>query len=108
MLVHGGTSGIGVTAIQFAKAFGAKVIATAGSAEKCAAACVSSAPTLRSTTALKILPPAVKDDTGGRGADVILDMVGGDYIDKNIRALADDGRLVNHRLSGGIDGVRST
>ena len=93
-LVHGGTSGIGVTAIQLAKAFGAKVITTAGSADKCAAA-----RTLGADIAIDYktqdFAAVVKDATAGRGVDVILDMVGGDYIDKNVRSLADDGRLVN-------------
>jgi len=93
-LVHGGSSGIGVTAIQLASALGAKVIATAGSAEKCAAC--------RELGALRAVDyrsedfvEAVKQETQGRGVDVILDMVGGDYVDRNIRSLADDGRLVN-------------
>ena len=93
-LVHGGTSGIGVTAIQLAKAFGAKVITTAGSVEKCQAARALGAD-IAINYRTEDFAAAVKDATGGRGADVILDMVGGDYIDKNIRALADDGRLVN-------------
>jgi NADPH2:quinone reductase len=92
-LVHGGTSGIGVAAIQLAKAFGAKVITTAGTPEKCAAAAALGADRAvcyRSEEYLDV----VKTETGGRGVDVILDMVGGDYIEKNLRALADDGRLV--------------
>jgi NADPH:quinone reductase len=93
-LVHGGTSGIGVTAIQLAKAFGAKVITTAGSEEKCAAARALGAD-IAIDYRSQDFASAVKEATAGRGVDVILDMVGGDYIDKNIRALADDGRLVN-------------
>ena len=93
-LVHGGTSGIGVTAILLAKAFGAKVITTAGSEDKCAAARALGAD-LAIDYKTQDFSAAVKEATGGRGVDVILDMVGGDYIDKNIRALADDGRLVN-------------
>ena len=93
-LVHGGSSGIGVTAIQLAAAFGAKVITTAGSPEKCAA-CL----TLGATRAINYRDEdffeVVRAETGKRGVDVILDMVGGDYIDRNIRSLADDGRLVN-------------
>jgi NADPH:quinone reductase len=92
-LIHGGTSGIGVTAIQLAKAFGAKVITTTGSDEKCAAARdlgADRAINYRTEEFLEV----VKAETGGRGVDVILDMVGGDYIERNIRALADDGRLV--------------
>lgn len=93
-LVHGGTSGIGVTAIQLAKAFGARVIATAGSREKCAA-CLSLGADRAIDYTSEDFAEVVKAETAGRGVDVILDMVGGDYIDKNVRALADDGRLVN-------------
>ena len=93
-LVHGGSSGIGVTAIQAAKAKGARVIATAGSAEKCAA-CVALGAEHAIDYKNADFAGAVKSITQGRGVDVILDMVGGDYIDKNIRSLADDGRLVN-------------
>lgn len=93
-LVHGGTSGIGVTAIQLAKAFGAKVITTAGSEEKCVAARALGAD-VAIDYKTQDFASVVKEATAGRGVDVILDMVGGDYIDKNIRALADDGRLVN-------------
>ena len=93
-LVHGGTSGIGVTAIQLAKAFGARVIATAGSAEKCTA-CLSLGADRAIDYTKEDFAEVVKTETAGRGIDVILDMVGGDYIDKNVRALADDGRLVN-------------
>ncbi len=93
-LVHGGTSGIGTTAIQLAKAFGARVFATAGSDEKCAA-CLS----LGADRAINYndddFVQAVKDETGGKGADVILDMVGGDYVARNIGALAADGRMVS-------------
>lgn len=92
-MVHGGTSGIGTTAIQLAKAFGAKVLTTAGSSEKCAAAL-----RLGATRAVDYksedFVEAVKAETAGRGVDVILDMVGGDYVERNIRSLADDGRLV--------------
>ncbi len=93
-MIHGGTSGIGVTAIQLAKAFGVKVIATAGSAEKCAA-CVSLGATRAVDYTKEDFVEAVKDATAGKGVDVILDMVGGDYVDRNIRSLADDGRMVN-------------
>ena len=94
ILIHGGTSGIGVTAIQLAKAFGARVITTAGSAEKCAA-CVSLGADRAIDYKHEDFAESIKAETQGRGVDVILDMVGGDYIDKNIRSLADDGRLVN-------------
>lgn len=89
-LVHGGSSGIGTTAIQLAKLFGATVFATAGSAEKCAA-CeklgAKRAINYRQEDFVQIL-------TEAGGANVILDMVGGDYIKRNLRALAEDGRLV--------------
>jgi NADPH2:quinone reductase len=93
VLVHGGTSGIGVTAIQLAKAFGAKVITTTGSDAKCEAARKLGADHAVNYRTEDFLD-TVKAATGGRGVDVILDMVGGDYIERNIRALADDGRLV--------------
>ena len=93
-LVHGGSSGIGVTAIQLAAAFGAKVITTAGSPEKCAA-CLALGATRAINYRDEDFFEVVRAETGKRGVDVILDMVGGDYIDRNIRSLADDGRLVN-------------
>lgn len=93
-LVHGGSSGIGVTAIQLAKAFGATVYATAGSDEKCAA-CRELGADLTINYRTEDFSTVLKEATGGKGVNVILDMVGGDYIDKNIRALAEDGRLVN-------------
>jgi NADPH2:quinone reductase len=94
LLVHGGTSGIGVTAIQLGAAFGAKVIATAGSAQKCEACVALGARRAIDYTQVDFLE-AVKAETEGRGVDVILDIVGGDYLDRNLRSLADDGRLVN-------------
>lgn len=93
-LVHGGTSGIGVGAIQLAHVFGAKVIATAGSAEKCKA-CVDLGAARAVDYTSEDFVEVVKTETGGRGVDLILDMVGGDYVERNIRSLADDGRLVN-------------
>ena len=93
-LVHGGTSGIGVTAIQLAHAFGAKVIATAGSPEKCEV-CRKLGAVRAVDYKSEDFAEAVKAETGGRGVDVILDIVGGDYVERNIRSLADDGRLVN-------------
>lgn len=93
LLVHGGTSGIGTTAIQLARAFGATVFATAGSPEKCAA-CLA----LGATRAINYREADWVEDlrtaTGGRGVDVILDMVGGDYVSRNVDLLALDGRLV--------------
>ncbi|OWU82062.1 NAD(P)H-quinone oxidoreductase [Phaeobacter sp. 22II1-1F12B] len=89
-LVHGGSSGIGTTAIQLAKAFGARVFATAGSAEKCKA-CED----LGAEKAINYKEDDfVEVMKAEGGADLILDMVGGDYIPRNIKALAEDGRLV--------------
>nr|WP_295464555.1 NAD(P)H-quinone oxidoreductase [Mesorhizobium sp.] len=92
-LVHGGTSGIGTAAIQLAKAFGARVIATAGSAEKCEA-CTKLGADLAVNYRSEDFVAAVKEATGGKGANVILDMVGGDYIARNYDAAAVDGRIV--------------
>jgi NADPH2:quinone reductase len=89
-LIHGGTSGIGTTAIQLAHAFGARVFATAGSEAKCAVC--------RSLGAEQAINYRMQDFVdlllAEGGADLILDMVGGDYLPRNVRALADDGRLV--------------
>jgi NADPH2:quinone reductase len=93
-LVHGGSSGIGTTAIQLAKAFGAKVIATAGSAEKCEA-CVKLGADLAINYRDEDFVAAVAAFTGKKGVDVILDMVGGDYLPRNIKCLAFDGRHVS-------------
>jgi NADPH2:quinone reductase len=93
LLVHGGTSGIGTTAIQLAKAFGAFVAATAGTNEKCRAVKrlgADIAINYRKTDFVE----AVREATGERGADVILDMVGGDYLDRNTNAAAEEGRIV--------------
>lgn len=100
LLVHGGASGIGTTAIQLAKAKGAKIAATAGSDKKCEV-CKK----LGADRAINYLEAdfveAVKDLTDGRGADVILDMVGGDYVDRNYAAAAMDGRIVQIAFLGG-------
>ena len=93
LLVHGGSSGIGTTAIQLAKAFGARVIATAGSAEKCAA-CRELGADVAVNYRTEDFVAATKKATGGRGADVILDMVGGDYVERNYEAAAVEGRIV--------------
>ncbi|MFC4623695.1 NAD(P)H-quinone oxidoreductase [Daeguia caeni] len=93
LLVHGGTSGIGTTAIQLGKAFGAHVIATAGSKEKCDA-CLKLGAEHAINYREEDFVAAVKQATNGRGADVILDMVGGDYVDRNYKAAAEDGRIV--------------
>ncbi|WP_417408338.1 NAD(P)H-quinone oxidoreductase [Hoeflea sp.] len=92
-LVHGGTSGIGTTAIQLAKAFGARVLATAGSEAKCAAMRDLGADLAINYRDADFVE-AVKDATGGKGADLILDMVGGDYINRNYKAAAVEGRIV--------------
>ena len=89
-LVHGGTSGIGTTAIQIAKALGARVFATAGSAEKCQTCLTLGAERAINYREEDFLPVLQREG----GADVILDMVGGSYLTRNIKALADDGRLV--------------
>jgi len=94
LMVHGGTSGIGTTAIQVASRLGAKVIATAGSAEKCQA-CLDLGAARAVNYREEDFVEAAKDFTGGKGVDVILDMVGGDYIEKNLKSLNRDGRLVN-------------
>jgi len=93
-LVHGGSSGIGTTAIQLAVNFGARVFATAGSGEKCAA-CEKLGAERAINYRSEDFVEAVLGATGGRGADVILDMVGGDYISRNIKTAAVDGRIVN-------------
>jgi NADPH:quinone reductase len=92
-LVHGGTSGIGTTAIQLARAFGARVFATAGSAEKCAV-CRELGAERAIDYRREDFAAAIREATQGRGVDVILDMVGGSYVEKNLRSLAVEGRLV--------------
>jgi NADPH2:quinone reductase len=93
VLIHGGTSGIGVTAIQLAKAFGARVLATAGSADKCAA-CLELGADAAINYRDQDFVAEVKRLTEARGVDVLLDMVGGDYFSRNLRCMAKDGRLV--------------
>ena len=92
-LVHGGTSGIGTTAIQLARAFGARVFATAGTPEKCRI-CVELGAEQAIDYRQEDFVAVVKEATGGRGVDVILDMVGGSYAERNQQALAVEGRLV--------------
>ena len=99
LLVHGGSSGIGTAAIQLAKAFGARVIATAGSAEKCQA-CRRLGADVAVNYKSEDFVAATKAATGGKGADVILDMVGGDYIERNYEAAAVDGRVVQIAFQG--------
>ncbi len=93
LLVHGGSSGIGTTAIQLATARGARVIATCGSAAK-AEACLGLGAVRAINYRDEDFVAATLEATGGRGADVILDMVGGDYVARNIAAAAEDGRIV--------------
>ncbi len=100
VLVHGGTSGIGVTAIQLAKAFGATVYATAGSDEK-VDAMVGLGADAGINYRTEDFAERVKELTGGKGVDVVLDMVGASYFSKNIRSLAMDGRLVLIAFLGG-------
>jgi NADPH:quinone reductase len=99
LLVHGGTSGIGTTAIQLAKAFGARVIATAGSAEKCAA-CRKLGADVAVNYRSEDFVAATKAATDGKGANLILDMVGGDYIERNYEAAAVEGRIVQIAFQG--------
>jgi NADPH:quinone reductase len=93
LLVHGGSSGIGTTAIQLGRAFGSRVFATAGSPEKCAA-CVKLGADQAIDYRREDFVAAIQAATGGKGVDVILDMVGGDYISRNLACLAVEGRLV--------------
>jgi NADPH2:quinone reductase len=93
LLVHGGSSGIGTTAIQIARARGARVFVTAGTEAKCQA-CLDLGAEMAINHREADFVAAVKEATGGRGVDVILDMVGGDYLPRDVRALAPDGRLV--------------
>jgi putative PIG3 family NAD(P)H quinone oxidoreductase len=100
LLIHGGSSGIGTTAIRLAKAFGARVIVTAGSAEKCAA-CVALGAERAINYRSEDFVAAVKEVTGGRGADVILDMIGAAYLARNIAAAAVEGRIALIATLGG-------
>jgi len=99
-LFHGGTSGIGTTAIQLAAARGARVFATAGSDEKCRA-CEALGAERGINYRTEDFVAVVKEPTGGRGVDLILDIVGADYVARNIATLAIDGRLVQIGLLGG-------
>jgi NADPH:quinone reductase len=101
LLVQGGTSGIGVTAIQLAKAMGATVIATAGSDEKCAACLALGADYAINYKTQDFQTEALRL-TDGRGVDVILDMVAGSYVAKEVQCLAEDGRLVIIAVQGGV------
>jgi NADPH2:quinone reductase len=99
LLVHGGTSGIGTAAIQLAKAFGARVITTAGSAEKCEAARKLGADVAVNYKTEDFVK-ATKEATGDKGAELILDMVGGEYIARNYEAAAVEGRIVQIAFQG--------
>lgn len=99
LLVHGGSSGIGTTAIQLAKAFGARVIVTAGSPEKCEA-CRKLGADVAINYKREDFVAVTKEATGGKGAEVILDMVGGDYIERNYEAAAPEGRIVQIAFQG--------
>ncbi len=99
-LVHGGSSGIGTTAIQVAARLGARVITTAGSEEKCRV-CVELGAERAVNYKQEDFVEAAKEFTEGKGVDVILDMVGGDYLPRNIKALAPDGRHVSIAFLGG-------
>jgi NADPH2:quinone reductase len=100
VLIHGGSSGIGTTAIQLARAFGARVIATAGSAEKCRA-CVELGAEAAIDYRNEDFVARTKEITGGRGVDVVLDMVAGPYLSRNVNVLAKDGRLIVIAVQGG-------
>lgn len=101
LLVQGGSSGIGVTAIQLAKARGAKVIVTAGSDDK-GAACVALGADAAINYRTQDFVAEVLKLTGGRGVDVVLDMVAGDYIGRELQCLADDGRIALIAVQGGV------
>ncbi len=101
LLVQGGTSGIGVTAMQLARAWGATVIATAGSDEKCAA-CLQWGAHHAINYKSQDFVAEVQRITGGKGVDVVLDMVAGDYVAREVECLAEDGRLVIIAVQGGV------
>ncbi len=101
LLVQGGSSGIGVTAIQMAKALGAIVIVTAGSDEKCAA-CMALGADHAINYKTHDFAAEAKRLTNGKGVDVVLDMVAGDYVAREVECLAEDGRLVIIALQGGV------
>lgn len=100
VLIHGGSSGIGTTAIQLASALGARVFATAGSAEKCAA-CVDLGAARAINYRTEDFCAVVAEETGKAGVDVILDMIGAAYFERNLRSLARDGRLSIIAFLGG-------
>ncbi len=101
LLIQGGTSGIGVTAIQLAKALGARVIATAGSDEKCAA-CLSLGADHAINYKTQDFSVVARELTQGQGVNVVLDMVAGGYVAREVECLAEDGRLVIIAVQGGV------
>lgn len=101
LLVQGGSSGIGVTAIQLARAWGATVIVTAGSDEKCAA-CIELGASYAINYKTQDFVAEVQRITNGRGVDVVLDMVAGDYVAREVECLAEDGRLLIIAVQGGV------
>ncbi|TFW00414.1 NAD(P)H-quinone oxidoreductase [Oxalobacteraceae bacterium OM1] len=103
LLVQGGASGIGVTAIQIAKALGHRVFVTAGTDDKCQA-CTELGADHAINYKTEDFAEVVKRETGGKGVDVILDMVAGSYVGREISCLADDGRIVIIALLGGVKG----
>jgi NADPH2:quinone reductase len=100
VLVHGGSSGIGTTAIQLARAFGARVLTTAGSAARCQR-CRELGADVAIDYHDEDFVAAVRTATGGAGVDVVLDIIGGDYVQRNLECLALHGRLVQIGLIGG-------
>ena len=101
LLIQGGTSGIGVTAIQLAKALGARVIATAGSDEKCAA-CLALGADHAINYKTQDFAAVARELTDGQGVNVVLDMVAGSYVAREVECLAEDGRLVIIAVQGGV------
>jgi NADPH2:quinone reductase len=101
LLVQGGSSGIGVTAIQLAKALGSQVIVTAGSDEKCAA-CLAIGADHAINYRTQDFSAETKRLTGGKGADVVLDMVAGDYLGRELACMAEDGRIAIIAVQGGV------
>jgi NADPH2:quinone reductase len=104
VLIHGATGGIGTMAVQLAKAYGARVAATAGTAEKVGTATAFLGADIAINYAEEDFVESLRDQNGGRGADVILDVVGAKYLNQNVDALADYGRLVVIGLQGGTKG----
>ena len=102
LLVQGGSSGIGVTAIQLAKAMGASVIVTAGSDDK-VSACLALGADVGINYKTQDFVAEVKTATGGKGVNVVLDMVAGDYVAREVQCVADDGRIVIIAVQGGIN-----